>query len=138
MATLLIKTVLNSACTETVCVAMVEITRWTRFCPQMMLLCDLDDFRMLLMEFTPVDKKWDLHRKIFSKHVREFIHALIVDPGCNSEIPEKFLFWGLVFHGRCVWEFTDASCKYEKLVFTGAHELIWYSPKSHNVSLILT
>ena len=37
-----------------------------------------------------------------------------MDPGCNSsEIPEKFLFWGLVFHGRRVWEFTDASCKYE-------------------------
>ena len=54
MATLLIKTVLNSACTETACVAMVEITRWTRFCPQMMLLCDLDDFRMLLMEFTQI------------------------------------------------------------------------------------
>ena len=54
MATLLIKTVLNSACTETACVAMVEITRWTRFCPQMMLLCDLDDFRMLLMELTQI------------------------------------------------------------------------------------
>ena len=45
--------------------------------------------------------------------MREFIHVLTVDPGCNSEIPEKFLFWGLVFHGRRVWKLTDASCKYE-------------------------
>ena len=42
--------------------------------------------------------------------MREFIHVLTVDPGCNSDIPEKFLFWG---HGRHVSEFTGASCKYE-------------------------
>ena len=54
MATLLIKMVLNSACTETACVAVVEMTRWTRFCLQMMFLCDPDDFRMLLMEFTQI------------------------------------------------------------------------------------
>ena len=59
--------------------------------------------------------------------MREFIHALIVDPGCNSEIPEKCLFWGLVFHGRRVWEFTDASCKYETCCIYGCArtELKW-------------
>ena len=56
MATLLIKTVLNSACTETACLAMVEITRWTRFYPQMMLLCDLDDFRMDAFDGIYTDK----------------------------------------------------------------------------------
>ena len=99
-----------------------------------MLLCDFDDFRMLLMEFTQIKVGFAQ----FSKHVREFIHILSMDPRCNSEIPERFLFWGLVFHGRRVWKFTDASCKYETSCIYGYAWTEIKSPKWRSSKHVLS